>query len=90
MIRATHTSEREDKNVISTQEHCIALKCQSLEHYISNESENSDKGTSAVFTTDYELGNVKGTELFAVDVKTLYVRIDDVRLNMKVDTGAAV
>jgi hypothetical protein len=36
------------------------------------------------------LGKVKGTELFAVDVKTLYVRIDDVRLNMEVDIGAAV
>ena len=55
------------------------------------------KGRSAVFFTEYESGNVNGTELFTLDTGKdmtkpycVYVRVDDVRLKMEVDTGAAV
>jgi hypothetical protein len=88
--------ERGQERHCNKEEHCVTLQHQSDERYISHESETSDKGTSAVFTTDYDLGNVKGTELFALDTDKnttkpyyVYVRVDDVRLKMEVDTSAA-
>ena len=87
-----HQWERGQERHCNRDEHCIALKRQSDEHNISNESE-----TSAIFTSDYELGNVKGTELFPLDTGKditkpyyVYIRVDDVRLKMEADTGAAV
>lgn len=62
-----HQWDRGQERHCNGDKHCVALKHQSDEHCISHESETSDKGTSAVFTTDYELSNVKGTELFALE-----------------------